>query len=59
MKNHRVPEDMSAYCPATECSECSTPLCNRFGVVYKGCKCDECEAKREKMRKLLRRYRRI
>lgn len=59
MKNHRTPEDMSVYCPVTECSECNTPLCDRFGVVYEGCKCEECEAQRNEMRKLLKRYHRI
>lgn len=59
MKNHKTPEDMSAYCPTTECSECNTPLCDRFGVVYEGCECEECEVQREEMRKLLRRHRRI
>ena len=59
MKNHRTPEDMSAYCPATECGDCRTPLCDRFGVVYEGCKCEECKAQREEIRKLLRRHRRI
>lgn len=59
MKNHKTPEDMSAYCPASECSDCITPFCDRFGVVYEGCNCEECETQREEMRKLLRRYRRI
>jgi len=59
MKNHKTPEDMSVYCPAAECIECRTPLCDRFGVIYEGCKCEECEAQRKEMRKLLSRYRRI
>lgn len=59
MKNHKTPEDMLAYCPASDCTECNTPLCDRYGVVYEGCKCDECEAQREEMRKLRSRYCRI
>ena len=59
IKNHKTPEDMSVYCPVTECSECVTPLCNRFDVVYEGCNCEECKTQREEMRKLLRRYHRI
>ena len=59
MKNHKIPEDVSAYCSVPECSDCTIPLCNRFGVVYEGCECEECEAQRNEMRKLLNRYRRI
>jgi len=58
MKNHKTPEDMSVYCPAEECSGClSPPLCDRFGVVYEGCDCEECTVQREEMRKMREHYR--
>ena len=59
MKNHKTPEDMSVYCPPTECSECRISLCDRFGVVYEGCDCEECKAQRRRMRELVSRYYRI
>ena len=58
MKNHKIPEDMSVYCRVTDCSECRMQLCDRFGVVYEGCDCEECEAQRDEIRELRKRYHR-
>lgn len=48
-------EDMTKYCPVSECGDCTAFFCEKYSRIYKGCTCKDCEEVREKSKKYAQR----